>query len=102
METKKSLIYIRAKKKVEMLKHFYSHIVVFIIINTALILISANVFDKGETGFSDLSIYVGTFFWGVGLISHAIYVFFEFYIKDNFMKGWEEKKIKKILEEDEF
>ena len=102
METKKSLIYLRAKKKVEMLKHFYSHVVIFIVINTALILISANVFGKGETDFSDLGIYGGTFFWGIGLVSHAIYVFFEFYIKDKFMKGWEEKKIKQFLEEDKY
>ena len=102
METKKSLNYLKAKKKVEILKHFYSHLVVFLVINTGIILISANVFGKGKTDFSDWSIYVTAFFWGIGLISHAIYVLFELYVNDNFLKRWEEKKIKQFLEEDQY
>ena len=40
METKKSLTYLRAKKKVEMLKGFYSHLAVYIIVNVVIILVS--------------------------------------------------------------
>lgn len=102
MEVKRSLSYLRAKKKVEILKHFYNHLAVFIIINTGIILISANVFGKGETDFSDWGIYVTLFFWGIGLISHAIWVFFELYFKNKFLKNWEERKIKEFLEKDRF
>lgn len=100
MEPKKSLKYLRAKKKVETLKGFYGHLAVYLIINTGIILVLANVFGKGETDFSRLTIYIPSGFWGIGLISHAIYVFFALYVKNNFIKRWEEKKIKQFLEED--
>ncbi len=100
METKKSLNYLRAQKKVEILKHFYSHLAVFVIINTGIILVSANVFGKGETNFSHWEIYVTAFFWGIGLICHALYVVFELYFKNGFLRRWEDKKIRQFLEED--
>ena len=102
METKKSLNYLRAKKKVETLKGFYSHLAAYIIINTSIILVLANVFGKGETDFSDWGIYFTSFFWGFGLVSHGIYVLFVFYFRNNLLKRWEEKKIKKFLEEDRY
>lgn len=100
METKKSLIYLRAKKKVEMLKHFYSHILVYILFNSTLILFFANVFSEQQTNFYNWGIYTTAFFWGIGLISHAIYVFFQLHIKNNFIRDWEDRKIKQLLEED--
>ena len=100
METKKSLAYLRAKKKVETLKGFYSHLVVFILINTGIILVFANVFSNKPLNFADWGNYATTFFWGIGLVSHAIYVFFVLNFKNNFLKTWEEKKIKEFLEKD--
>ena len=100
METKKSLKYFRAKKKVEALKGFYGHLAVYLIINTVIILVSANVFEKEETDFSRWTIYITPLFWGIGLVSHAIHVFFQLYVKNNFLKRWEEKKMKQFLEED--
>jgi hypothetical protein len=102
MEDSKRLVYIRARKKVETLKAFYSHLLVYVVINTMIILVLANVFSRGEIDFSKWSIYIASFFWGIGLVSHAIYVFFELYFKNNFLKRWEEKKIKQFLEEDRF
>ena len=102
MEAKKSLSYLRAKKKVETLKGFYGHLMVYIIINGAIILVSANFFGSGKTDFFQWEIYITAFFWGIGLLSHAIYVFFVFYVKNNILKRWEERKIKQFLEEDEF
>ena len=100
METKRSTAYLRAKKKVETLKGFYSHLAAYIIINTGIILVSANVFGKGETDFSSWEIYVTAIFWGIGLVSHAIYVFFVLYFKNNFLKRWEENKIRQFLDEE--
>ncbi len=100
MEAKKSVAYLRAKKKIETLKGFYSHLAVYIIINTVIILISANIFGKGELDFSHSKNYFTAFFWGIGLISHAIYVIFVLYSKNNYLKRWEEKKIKQFLDEE--
>lgn len=102
METKKSLTYLRAKKKVEMLKGFYGHLAVYIIVNTVIILVSANVFNNKEIDFTDWGNYVTAFFWGFGIVSHALYVFFVMNVENNFLKRWEEKKIKQFLEEDQF
>lgn len=55
METEKSLAYLRAKKKVEILKDFYNHLIVFILVNTGIILVSANVFNDKPTDFADCS-----------------------------------------------
>lgn len=100
LETKKRLAYLRAKKKVEILKGFYSHFVVFIIVNISIILVSANVFNDKPIDFSEWSNYVTAFFWGIGLVSHGIYVFFVLNVENHFLKRWEEMKIKKFLEED--
>lgn len=100
MENKKSLAYLRAKKKVEILKGFYSHLTAFLIFNTFIVLVSANIFGKGEADFLRWEIYTTAFFWGIGLLSHAIYVLFVFHFKINFLKRWEENKIKQFLEED--
>ncbi len=102
METKKSLTYLRAKKKVETLKGFYSHLTAYILVNTGIILYSAGVFSPGKADFDDWGNYVTPIFWGIGLISHALYVFFVMNVNNNFLKRWEEKKIKEFLEEDKF
>ncbi|WP_347372719.1 2TM domain-containing protein [Aequorivita sp. Q41] len=101
MDTKKSLAYLRAKKKVETLKSFYSHLVVYLLINTAIILVSANVFNDKALHFSRWSMYITAMFWGIGLASHALYVLFVMNFKNNIFKNWEEKKLKQFLEEDQ-
>lgn len=99
---KSSASYLRAKRKVEILKGFYQHFIVFIIINTVLILFSANVFNAKEIDFSNWVIYVTTFFWGIGLFFHAVFVLFELYFKNKFLKQWEENKIRQFMENDDF
>ncbi|AFL81647.1 hypothetical protein Aeqsu_2187 [Aequorivita sublithincola DSM 14238] len=101
METKRSLAYLRAKKKVETLKGFYSHLTVYILVNAGIILVSANVFNSNPIDFSDWGNYVTTFFWGIGLVSHALYLIFVLNVRNNFLKDWEEKKIMQFLEEEQ-
>jgi len=101
METKRNLAYFRAKKKVETLKGFYSHFAVYVIVNIAIIFVSANVFNDKAINFADWSNYITSFFWGIGLVSHALYVFFVMNVDNNFLKRWEEKKIKQFLDEDD-
>lgn len=100
MERQRSISYLRAKHKVETLKSFYQHLVIFFLINAGLILYQANLFGKGPTHFSDIAIFFTTFIWGIGVVSHLIYVLFVLYFSNNFIRKWEERKIKEIMEED--
>ena len=45
MEPKKSLKYLRAKKKIEALKGLYGHVTVYILLNGIMILYNANVLN---------------------------------------------------------
>ena len=102
MDFEKSLRYYAAQKKVETLKGFYEHLVAYILINAGIILVSSNVFGKGETDFSDWKNYTVLFFWGIGLVFHALFVIYMLYFKYTFFQRWEEKKIKDFLEKDRF
>lgn len=100
METNNSSKQARAKKRVEDLKGFYGHLAAYVFVNTFIstFKIIGNL-GNGESfmqAFWDL----GTFFvwiaWGIGLGFHAAKVFgFSFFSKD-----WEERQIKKFIEED--
>ncbi len=61
--------YKRAKKRVEELKEFYTHLTFFVIINVFL----ATINFLTSPGFWWF-LFV-TFFWGIGLIAHSISVF---------------------------
>jgi hypothetical protein len=98
METKKNLKYLKAKSKVEAIKSFYGHITVYILVNMAIILINANVFNKGEVNFLDWKIYSTGILWGIGLFFHGLYVLVFLKFNNNFIRRWEEKKIKEILD----
>ncbi len=98
MERKRSLRYLRAKKKVETLKGFYAHLTAYVIVNAFLILSGAGLFRQTELDFSNFGNYVTAIFWGIGLASHAVYVLYILKVDNNFFKRWEEKKIKEIMD----
>ena len=92
----------RAKKQVKDIKGWYNHLTVYIIINILM-----QLFYSGAFGAEEFTLYVPfwarfmtPFFWGLGLAGHGIHVFRGRFIK-NLFKSWEEKKIKKILEDEE-
>lgn len=84
--------YERAKKRVEELKEFYTHLAFFIIFNVFFAVI--NFLTSPEFWWF---LFV-TFFWGIGLIAHALSVFSR---RGLFSKEWEERKIKEYMEEEE-
>ncbi len=84
--------YERAKKRVEELKGFYGHLTAYIIVNVFLAII--NFFTT--PGFWWF-LFV-TFFWGIGLISHAASLFLK---RGIFSREWEERKIREYMEEEE-
>jgi hypothetical protein len=100
METNKSLKYLNAKKKIEALKGLYGHISVYVIINSLMILYSANVFSSQAIDFSGLGNYFTALMWGIGLFFHALYVLVYFNFNSNFIKRWEDKKIQEILDKE--
>lgn len=84
--------YQEAKKRVQDIKGFYTHLAVYIIINTMLVVINL-ISSPGGLWF-----YWVTIFWGIGIVFHALDVFV---FKGRFLgKQWEEKKIREYMDED--
>lgn len=83
----------RAKKKVEKIKGFYIHAMVYTVIN-AFILI--NIFINTDH-FWQFEHFTTAFFWGVGLVFHGFNVFG---FNPLFSKDWEERQIKKYMDRD--
>lgn len=98
METnyKENLQYRAAKKKVKDIKGFYVHLLVYLFINTAIVLVSA--YHDGEwNGLGNIWNYSTAFFWGIGLFAHWASVF-----GPNILLGkdWEERKIRELMQKD--
>lgn len=91
----------RAKKKIEEIKGFYIHLCIYIIVN--LFVTVKNVvgsFHDGKSfwdAFWDFGNYAVWIFWGIGLVFHGIYTF---NYNPSFIKKWEERQIRKYMEED--
>lgn len=93
--------YLKAKKRVDEIKGFYIHLIVYVLVN---IFISTTIIignlDSGDSlgdilsGFGVYSVWI---FWGIGIFFHALGV-----LNTNPLLGkkWEQRKLKKFLEED--
>jgi len=95
--------YLKAKKRVQDIKGFYSHLVVYIIINIFISgIILYGLSHDDEFGFEGAISHVGVYstwiFWGIGLFFHWLGVFG---FKGFLGKSWEEKKIKQLMDEDQ-
>lgn len=93
--------YIRAKKRVETLKGYYSHLSVYIIVNTIISIIKLSNDIKGGDSFEeaifDFDNFSLWFWWGIGIAFHTYRVFgAKFMFMD---KDWEEKKIREYMDE---
>jgi uncharacterized integral membrane protein len=88
--------YERATKRVKRIKSFYTHAVVYVVINIMIVIINIQNMDAGESYFQWQN-FTTLFFWGIGLLAHALSVF-----TPNFFLGkdWEERKIKELMEKD--
>ncbi len=82
--------YMRAKRRVERLKGFYSHLRSYLIVNVILIVVNV-IFNPNQWWF-----YWVTIFWGIGLAFHAAELFL---FRGRILgKDWEERKIKEYME----
>lgn len=83
--------YERAKKRVEEIRGFYQHLLVYVLVNAFLFVLNI------LTSPRDLWFYWPLLFWGVGIVAHAASVFASGGL---WGKNWEERKIKQLMEKD--
>ncbi len=83
--------YQRAKKQVEQIKGFYSHLASYILVMAILIFINLRYTPQYLWFFWS---FMG---WGIGLFFHAMKVFNWFPFLN---QEWEEKKIREYMEEE--
>jgi len=96
----------KAKKKLTILKNFYSHLVVYLIFNLLglLFYLMYRITDTGkfasmEPDFRDWiswNIILTPILWGIGLFFHWLYVFQK---TSKFFRNWEDRQIKRYLDE---
>lgn len=80
--------YSKAKKRVEDIKGFYTHLLVYVFVNILLLTLNL-ITSPGVWWF-----YWTSVFWGFGLLIHFVttYVLYDFMGAD-----WEERKINELL-----
>lgn len=85
-----------ALKRVKKIKGFYSHAIVYVIINFMIVIANLQHLDAKESYFQFQN-YATAFFWGIGLLAHGLSVF-----GPNLLLGkeWEERKIKELMEKE--
>lgn len=92
-DEKYNLAYRRVKK----IKGFYTHFIIYLIVNTFIIVGSFYDSDYNAANFWRWETFATAFFWGIGLASHAFSVFGRNII---FNKNWEERKIQEFMSKD--
>ncbi|MCH2488768.1 MAG: 2TM domain-containing protein [Flavobacteriales bacterium] len=92
--------YTKAKQKVEAIKGFYSHLVVYVLVNIVLLLIHMGVFTNSFISIvtPGWAAFTTPVFWGIAILFHGLYVF---KFQNGFFKNWEERKIKEYMEKEE-
>lgn len=87
----------KARKKVQAIMGFYKHLAAYIIVNLFLIAMKWFGLEPGEEFFT-FGTFSTAFFWGIGLVFHAVGVFGT----NIFLgKNWEERKIQEYMEQQE-
>lgn len=86
----------RAKKRVKRIKGFYSHLLVYVVVNIMVVIINVQNLEPGESYFQ-LKNFFTLGFWGIGLLAHGLSVFLPDMILGS---NWEERKIKEIMNRD--
>lgn len=96
MENLDEIRYQEALKRVKKVKGFYTHLVVFVVINSMIIIAKYQQWEP-EEDFFKWQTFSTFFFWGIGLLAHALSVFLPSMILG---KDWEERKIKELMEKE--
>lgn len=94
MTTQEEIKYLEAQKQVQKIKSFYTHLIVFIIVNAFIIIKKTQHIDEGESIWHAFKL---GFFWGIGLVFHGLKTFD---VMPIFGKDWEERKIKEMMDKE--
>lgn len=86
--------YHEALKRVKRIKGFYTHAMVYVVVNIMIVIINIQDLEPGESYFQWHN-FITLFFWGIGLLSHGLSVFLPTMILG---QNWEERKIKELME----
>lgn len=97
LKTQEEIRLDRAIKRVKALKGFYKHLIIYVAVNSALLFIKYYQLQPDEN-FFEIATFSTLFYWGIGLVLHAINVF----AKNNFLgNNWEERKINEYIGQDQ-
>lgn len=88
--------YYEALKRVKRIKGFYTHALVYLVINLMFVVINYQNLGEGESYFQWHN-FITAFFWGIGLLAHGLSVFLPGMILGS---DWEERKIKELMEKE--
>lgn len=88
--------YKAAQQRVKDIKGFYIHLVVYLFINVAILVVHSH-FNQPDSYGLKLSNFYTPILWGLGLAAHWASVFGPGKILG---EKWEEKKIKELMEKD--
>jgi hypothetical protein len=91
MQSSNEYKYRKAKERVGEIKSFYSHVIVYIIVLSLLVLLNYKTTDFPWVVFPALG-------WGIGLLGHGLGTFGHNLVLG---KNWEERKIKELMERNE-
>ncbi|PCE65054.1 hypothetical protein B7P33_05660 [Sediminicola luteus] len=86
----------RAKEKVDKIKGFYIHFMVYLGVNIFILASIAINLREGES-FWQLGHFFTLFFWGIGVAIHAMGAFAYFPFLG---RNWEERKIQELMDKD--
>jgi hypothetical protein len=84
--------YEKARRRVEEIRGFYSHLLTYVLVNVALLVLNLITFP------GSLWFYWPLFGWGVGVLAHAASVFGPGRL---WGPEWEERKIKELMKKEQ-
>jgi len=96
MNSQDEIKYQEALKRVQKIKGFYSHLIIYVVVNIMIIIVNIQDLEPGESYFKYENFFTA-FFWGIGLVAHAFSVFVPQWFLGN---NWEERKIREIMEKE--
>jgi putative copper export protein len=99
--------YIKARKRIDRIKDYYAHLILFVLGSALLLLLKGNLLrwvesegikDPDVLNWVEWNIIFVPILWGLVLLVAA---FFVFRGKSNFLKRWEERQMRKFMEKDQ-
>ncbi len=113
MKNQQSNSFLNAKKRVEGLRAFYKHLTAYLVVNGLLLILKWRLLEillengndaPGFVNWFEWNVIATPVLWGIGLGVHALYVFVyqsgTKSFKPEFLNEWENRQIKKYMEEE--